>query len=1500
MSITIMKLTQIYSILLTLIAGMLLIACSSPTTEQGSRLEFSFAQFDVLNKVHSRFTRQTIGDTSNITSVKILVNELEEGEKKEIASATLSEELESVSIKIPANKNLNIRGEAFAGETLLYIGDMNLVALLPGETTPVNLVMYPADENAEPIQVDIGVANKVGNGPSYGATFSYSRDYVLFTSDADNLVEDDTNQKRDLFLKNVKTGIITNIHIDENGKPVATSDDTGPTGADISADGRYIVFASNADGIVATDKNGLSDIFLRDTVLNTVKLISKKSNGTLSDKDSYNPSISDDGRYIAFSSDAALVGQKPGVFLYDRILSQLTFLLANAVNPKFSGNGGFLVYVDSTDGALYRYNTSNKTKLRITSVETASQKLGKIQQISTQDAATKLGARDHITLNEFEYVINESGRFIVFVPYTDTDELKSHHVYLYDDNDKSITLVSAEANGDPLPLNDKQARLLSISQDGRYIVFLFNSTVYVKSTVDKQLSPVIHGDYPFISPDGREIGYSDTVTGHLYFLPNPIFSVLAGSESNNQIPTNLAYKISGNDVIITWNAITGASFYRTYVGSTSDLTSIASTTNSDTTKTELILSFNDITTTQFYVAVSSVNSRGESALSAVLKLPTGDLTPPTVLENTISPASDSVDIDTNNVISLSFSEAMAAGSINNLSIRLNNGHIDLPTTVELTGKDVTLTPKVPLAPFQEYEVTVSNDVADLAGNILGADYIWKFTTGFEINKVDSGNNHSCGIREDSTLWCWGRNQYGQLGDGTLETKVGPIQVNVNSEYGLIDSWKSVAVGGAHTCAIKTDGSLWCWGYNGWGLIGNNSSSSTNIPIQISPDTQWEQVAAGGNHTCAIDSDTTMWCWGAGYAGQTGLGSTTTTFIPTQVGIETSYVGNWIDISAGEDSTCGLRKGGAEGEKLLYCWGKNDNPSQFDTSINYGNVPTLFSDESDWQTLSVGTRHACSSKQNGTVFCWGKNASGELGISTLTPSSPLPIQENTLSTDWASIAASRSSHTCAVKYDGTMFCWGSNDKGQLADEDLISRFEAKQEFSLADDWAMVSGGINTTCGVKGDNTLLCWGDNNNGQTGAGRNILTVTPTQVQPEHSDWSMVSAAMGHGYRYEGETDYHSCGLRDNGTLYCWGANWDGQLGIGNTSTQLIPIRAQTSTKFNFLATGDSHSCAISNADELWCWGDLNYGQLGLGGIDASYVDTPQKLTIDNNFWSEISTGYFHTCGIKTDSTLWCWGYDNDGQLGQGPSSDYINLYTPTPVYIPTPPPISVTIPAINNSWSQISAGGYHTCAINSDESLWCWGRAWDGQLGNGNRFIEISPVILPVLSTEKWIQVATGDEHTCGIQSDKSLWCWGTNDYFIGIENDTNYNFEEPQQVDDSSWETVDASMATTCAIKTNGSLWCWGYGEGGKLGTGDQNSQTIPTQEITGSLDWKDVSVGPFHTCASKNNGSIWCWGWNDEGSVGTNHFFYAPQPVNFNAIGEQQIFFEYSGGKEITPP
>ena len=347
----------------------------------------------------------------------------------------------------------------------------------------------------------------------------------------------------------------------------------------------------------------------------------------------------------------------------------------------------------------------------------------------------------------------------------------------------------------------------------------------------------------------------------------------------------------------------------------------------------------------------------------------------------------------------------------------------------------------------------------------------------------TGEYHTCGLKPDGTLWCWGNNEYGQLGNGTAgyhEAKTKPTQ-----EARMDTDWVSAGSGWNHTCGIKGDGTLWCWGDNGDGKLGDGTEEQRLEPTQVGVDTDWVAVDAGGDHTCGIKDDGTLWCWGDNFRGQCGTGSS-------------------------EE--------------------KHDEPTQ------------EAREDTDWESVSAGGRHTCAVKTDGTLWCWGDNFNGPLGDST-TERRYEPRQVSGSASNWMSVSAD-DSHTCAVRTDGTLWCWGSNSYNRLGDgTDEDRRLVPTQEAGMDSDWAAVGTGWGHSCGVKTDGTLWCWGRNRHGNLGDGTEDNRDTPTQEVGMDTDWASVNAGGD-----------HTCSMKEDGTLWCWGDNHHGQLGDGTTEHRSKP----------------------------------------------------------------------------------------------------------------------------------------------------------------------------------------------------------------------------------------------------------------------------------------------------------------------------------------------------------
>jgi len=347
------------------------------------------------------------------------------------------------------------------------------------------------------------------------------------------------------------------------------------------------------------------------------------------------------------------------------------------------------------------------------------------------------------------------------------------------------------------------------------------------------------------------------------------------------------------------------------------------------------------------------------------------------------------------------------------------------------------------------------------------------------NTVSPGGAHTIAIRDGGAIFTWGRNNNGQLGIGTTGG-----QQNSPQQVGLDRNWQTISAGNSHNLAIKTTGTLWAWGRNGDGQIGIGSNASMfNSPQQIGTATNWSKISAGDEYCIALKTDGTLWTWGDNTYGQLGDNSIVDKNTPVQIGTAT----DWVQIAAGTDHTLALKSNGT-----LWAWGRN-NVGQFGTALPTSSlVPIQIGSDTNWSKIVAGREHSIGIKTDNSYWVWGANTNGQFGNNSTTSSStPIPITgfNNPIH------ISKGHQHSVVIKQGGTLWATGGNASGQLGNGNNTQQTSEVQENTLANNWIFVSSKVSHTIAIKSNGDMYAWGANLFGQLGDGSASAKNTPTII---------------------------------------------------------------------------------------------------------------------------------------------------------------------------------------------------------------------------------------------------------------------------------------------------------------------------------------------------------------------------------------------------------------------
>ncbi len=777
------------------------------------------------------------------------------------------------------------------------------------------------------------------------------------------------------------------------------------------------------------------------------------------------------------------------------------------------------------------------------------------------------------------------------------------------------------------------------------------------------------------------------------------------------------------------------------------------------------------------------------------------------------------------------------------------------------------------------------------------------------SQASSGSRFTVALKPDSSLWTWGLNSSGQLGQvfspypaGHTFNRSSPVQIGT-------DSWLQINAGFDHVLAIRSDYTLWTWGnYLAVGLV--------STPIS------WQFVAGGATHTLGIDNQGKLYAWGTNAQGQLGVLDAVPRSSPTQV----SGLLSWNSVSAGNSFSLGINN-----TNQLYAWGLNTSGQVGDnTSLNKSS-PVLIATGS-WSQVHAGFDHSMAIRSDNILFGWGGFAGGQLGIQPFSSwrqiAAGLAIRaDNTLwswgsypgdnttnvrsspiqigTSDWVSIANNFDSaaNKAAITINGSLWMWGDNSAGQLGQNDTINRSSPVQ---VAGSWSQVDIKQSFAAAINSSGILFTWGNNVAGQLGDNTTISKSSPVLLASPFNTTSWNTVTVG---------ETHAAALRSDRIMYTWGLNNFGQLGTNSTINRSNPTLLASpfdTTSWGMVSAGATHVIALrATGSTIVVFGRDNFGQTGITvGINRSL---PTQIGTDS--WVAVSAGPNSTYGIIGSPTfyMYAWGLNTSGQLGLndtnsrfaptvngglswnavgpgyaidvtgrtfiwGPTNSGLssfNFNVSSPVQVNAYGPIFYApIQIGSNSWTSVDTGNSYTVAISSDGLLYAWGLNNLGQYGNQTTISRSSPVLVNSFS---WNAVAAGFDHVLAIRNDTTLWTWGNSNAIL-------------VPVTPQSFTAIAAGESTTLAIRNDGKLFAWGYGSTGtSLGDGTTINRSSPVA-IGGTSSFTAVYAIANTFYAKGVDNILNVWGFGTSGQTGTG------QLINRSQI--TQIGLTYTDGSSYN--
>ena len=774
--------------------------------------------------------------------------------------------------------------------------------------------------------------------------------------------------------------------------------------------------------------------------------------------------------------------------------------------------------------------------------------------------------------------------------------------------------------------------------------------------------------------------------------------------------------------------------------------------------------------------------------------------------------------------------------------------------------------------------------------------------GKKIVHVSTGGNFykgsSLALSSEGKVYSWGANDQGQLGNGTAINSNLPVEVKTEGTPMAGKKIIQTAIGVTHSMALDSEGKVYSWGENVNGLLGTGDAIPTLSPVLVrTGGTPMEgkkivQISAGGAHSMALDSEGNIYAWGWGGEGQLGNGENNNSNVPILVKKEgTGLEGKTIKkVMAGGMFSMVLTSDGS-----LYSWGKNNYGQIGDGTTNNYNLAVAVKTEGTPMAgktvvdFSISNEHAVALTSDGQIYAWGRNESGQLGDGTNTAST-LPVAVRTVGTPFAGKKAVQvvaggweGAHSLALGTDGTVYSWGRNLNGQLGDQttnDTTIVTFAKINFNSSPTPPLKAMAISEESSAE-----VRW------STPIFNGTFTISDYVIQYRETGteaWSEVTTSGSN-------TSKQITGLT-NEKVYQFRVAAKTNVGVGDyssivlamphkkpTITSVTPVIGPTegnqevtingtdfalkTNKLNQVSACANCSIALSMDGKVFSWGWNQNGDLGNG--NSSDVNIPVAVKTEgtpmkSKTISQISSGGIHNLALSMDGKVYAWGDNNNGQLGDGTTN---NSNVPVAVKTNGTDMDGKTI-------VQVSAGDEHAIALDTEGNIYEWGTMF----GIYSRITtpRLLDVVGTVIANKIITKVVAGNRYSAAIASDGTVYAWGNNSNF-GINSKT------PVKLDffGKNIESISLGDSHALAIASDGTVYAWGNNFYGQLGNGTNASSTVPVKVNTiGDLPTNKalkVDAGYSHSLVVTTNGDVYAWGSNFYGQLGNGTNVESSTPV-----------------------